>query len=57
MWAGAFFLLLQRGLDRRVRRRRPTVPFEGRSCAGLAAAGAVGRRPFRPCVPRAPEAR
>ena len=54
MWADDFFLLLQRGLDRRV--RRPTVPFEGRSRAGLAAAGAVDRRPFRPCVPRAPEA-
>src|SRR6266446_787025 len=55
MWADDFFLLLQRGLDRRVRRRRPTVPIEGRSRTGLeagAGGGPAARGPSRAPRPR-----
>jgi len=71
MWADGFFLLLQRGLDRRgrrlrpgcarrrARRRRPIVPIDGPSPAVLEAAPAAGRLPPLRRVPgvgRAPEA-
>jgi len=71
MWADGFFRLLQRGLDRRVRRlrpgpaprhdrrRRPIVPIGGPSPAGLAEALAGARLPVLrqfPCVRRVPEA-
>jgi hypothetical protein len=65
MWADSFFLFPPRGLDRRVRlgpapgrdrRRRPTVPIEGRSRAGLAAASATGGPSLRRRVPRVPPA-
>lgn len=65
MWADSFFLLLPRGLDRRVcfgraprrdRRRRPTVPIEGRSRAGLATAPATGGLSVLGRVPRVPPA-